>query len=714
MPELSLSTSYSIFVLLVSAVAAGALSYFSYRTTVPPVPPRRRVILMTLRAAGLFAVFFLIGTPLISLLTRTEQPPETVVLIDNSRSMTLRDRQGDRAAELRSLLQKPALQNLGATRFALFDARTRFLSSFSPDSVTLTGAKTDIAAALRTVQQQAEGENIQGIVLISDGNATNGSSPLFETENLHIPIFTVGIGDTSQQRDLAVRNVLTNAVVYAGSRVPANVTIRSSGFTNQRIEVTLMKGSAVIDRQFLTLQEGTREYPVVLHFTPEGEGTQKYVVRISRLPDEVTDQNNRFSFFTKVLKSKMNVLLLAGAPGPDLAFIRRSLEHDKTIGLSAFVEQRDGSFYERALSSDDVQKADCIVLVGFPGPASRTSTVTRIADAAAGGKPLLFVETRTVDFSKLAVLAPELPFTTASRAGPEIQAFLQLQEAARLNPILKVSESQGQDPWSALPPLFKIQNAVRAKPESQVLAVAKIQNVVTSEPLLITRTVNHRRSVAVLGYGLWRWKMQSETSPPLLETFLGNTVRWLTTRDDDRRVKIAPVKESFTSQEPAEFSGQVYDESMQPVDNAVVTLSVRRGNETSDVTMNSVGHGQYEGRLEGLQEGDYQYRGVARAGSTVLGQDAGTFSIGGLNVEFQNTRTNALLLRQLAQRTGGSFLEPDQVDRLPGAIRSLANARPREVVHASEYELWNIQWSLLVIILLFSLEWLLRKRSGML
>ena len=154
----------------------------------------------------------------------------------------------------------PALQNLGATRFALFDARTRFLSSFAPDSATLTGARTDIAAALRTVQQRAEGENIQSIVLISDGNATNGSSPLFETENLHIPIFTVGIGDTSQQRDLAVRNVLTNAVVYAGSRVPANVTVRSSGYADQRIEVTLMKGSAVIDRQLLTLQEGTREY----------------------------------------------------------------------------------------------------------------------------------------------------------------------------------------------------------------------------------------------------------------------------------------------------------------------------------------------------------------------------------------------------------------------------------------------------------------------
>ena len=90
MPELSLSTSYSIVVLLVSAVAAGALSFFSYRTTVPPVSPRRRVILMTLRGAGLFAVFFLIGTPLVSLLTHTEQPPETVVLIDNSRSMTLR------------------------------------------------------------------------------------------------------------------------------------------------------------------------------------------------------------------------------------------------------------------------------------------------------------------------------------------------------------------------------------------------------------------------------------------------------------------------------------------------------------------------------------------------------------------------------------------------------------------------------------------------
>ena len=97
-----------------------------------------------------------------------------------------------------------------------------------------------------------------------------------------------------------------------------------------------------------------------------------------------------------------------------------------------------------------------------------------------------------------------------------------------------------------------------------------------------------------------------------------------------------------------------------------------------------------------------------------LGEDGGRFSVGEMDLEFQDTRMNSSLLRQLAFRTGGHYIGPDGL----GALDSILSARPafagRTVVHTSELELWHWQWLLAALIALFAGEWTMRKISGML
>jgi hypothetical protein len=275
--------------------------------------------------------------------------------------------------------------------------------------------------------------------------------------------------------------------------------------------------------------------------------------------------------------------------------------------------------------------------------------------------------------------------------------------------------------WQRLAPVFKLQSNFRAKPEAEVLATTRIQNFATAEPFLLSRNVNRKKSLAILGYGIWRWTMLSEETPgseKLLEEFLSNSVRWLTTREDDRRVRVQPVRETFGGQEPIEFTAQVYDESYKPVDNAEITVSIRKsgplGETQNELTLSPVGNGQYEGALDGLGEGDYRYSATVRANSNTTGEDSGTFSVGGLNVEFQETRMNKELLEQIAERTAGTYYSPDAVTTLASDIASLPSFRPREVVRSEDIELWNRSWMLGLVVGLFSVEWFVRKRNGML
>ena len=52
------------------------------------------------------------------------------------------------------------------------------------------------------MQQNSAASNLQAVVLITDGNSTTGMNPLYEAQELAVPVFTVGVGDTTDQKDL--------------------------------------------------------------------------------------------------------------------------------------------------------------------------------------------------------------------------------------------------------------------------------------------------------------------------------------------------------------------------------------------------------------------------------------------------------------------------------------------------------------------------------
>jgi hypothetical protein len=718
MPDLHLTSTYHIVLLLLTGLGAGALAILEYRFTVPPVSRVVRTALMVLRGLGLFLLFLLIGEPLLSLVYHRFERPVLAVLIDQSRSMTIQDKTGDRKASLLNTLQSPAFRNAedkSDLLYGVFDTKLHLLKSFVNDSVSFKGDGTDIGGALKQLKEQTSERNLQGILLITDGNVTSGSSPLFEAEEAGLPVFAVGIGDTSEPHDVAVRRVLANTITYVGNKVPVNATLKSSGMNNERVEVTLVDGGKTLDHKTLLLEPGTREYEVPLSFVPDADGMRKLTVEVSQLPGEVSAQNNRSSFYVKVLKSKMRVVMIAGAPSADVAAIRRALQDDSNVDVKTFIDRGDGQFYEGVLADQELRAAECILLVGYPGPKSPASVLQSLAAAAGSGKGVMFVLSRTTDLRKLQMLQAFLPFNVPARTGEETQTFLAVSESQRNNPILRVSSSL--DVWSKLPPSFILDEPFRAKPEDILLVTARAQVSTSPEPLILSRNVNRSKSVAILCYGLWRWKSYSEGIPGaerILENLFSNSVRWLVTRDDEKPVQVRPSKEIFAGTDPVEFTAQVYDENYRPIDDAEVSLSVTRKGQVSQLTLTPLGNGRFEGAFDPLPEGDYTYTARATAGGRQLSEEHGSFSVGGLNVEFQETRANKLLLQQIAARTGGHYFESNELQRLPQDLSSLPGFRSRDVSVARQFELWNRTWMLGVVVALFAVEWFLRKKFGML
>jgi len=87
--------------------------------------------------------------------------------------------------------------------------------------------------------------------------------------------------------------------------------------------------------------------------------------------------------------------------------------------------------------------------------------------------------------------------------------------------------------------------------------------------------------------------------------------------------------------------------------------------------------------------------------------------VGTLTIEYRETRADAALMRQIAERSGGVALTAADADRLPEVARQSAGFSARTVTEEQETELWRILLFLALILTCLAGEWTLRKRFGL-
>jgi hypothetical protein len=722
MPAIHIDFGAPALLVFLLACAGIAAAIWYYRTTTPRVSRRLRILLLTLRGTALTLLLVLLTQPLVHLSFTTVEPPTLAVLVDNSTSMRVIDKQGSRADALFAALRSNVFPRIAKRAdVRLYTFGTTLLPSanaFFEDTLPLNEEATNFSVALQALAREHQQHHIDAAILLTDGTPTLGRNPLYDAEVLPMPLYTVGIGDTTEPRDLAIVRTMTNQLVYSDVLTPVNVVLRSSGLPDRTVGIHLRQGNTELAQATLQLSPGTREYEVSLDYTPHGEGAVRYTVQADILPGELTSANNRTFFVAHLLKSKLRLLLVAGFPGPDVAVLGQTLRENKNLEVTTLTQKPAGGFYEGPFRHERLDSADCLIFLGFPTAGTTPAVWTTITTALSNSRlPLLFLAGRSVAYDRLRSLGPLVPFSVDSYAPTELFATALPVESERLHPLIAVRGPEDADLWKRLPPLFRTLSLFKAHPESHVLALLRTETSSSSEPLLIARSAGGQKSLAFTGYGLWRWRLLVQSDPQtcnFLGAFLSAAVTWLTAPEEHRPLRVTPTKDVFVQGEPVEFNGQLYDPSAKPVNNARVSLQVQNVQPPVAVELRPLGNGQYAGTLEGLGEGEFTYTATANLNGSPLGTDGGKFSVGGIRLELQDTRPNFTLLRLLASRTGGTFLLPRDLGHFDSLLSARGSFAPRTIHRARDFELWNWYGVLAAALFLFAGEWVLRRRAGLL
>ena len=688
------------------------LAYQVYHT-------RNLMWLLGLRIAALLLVIVLLMAPILAVRFQATRKPLVAVLVDNSESMHIEDEGVARADVVRDLLAEANFDALQETaRLAYFRFSESLARFDGVDALAWDGQATNLAGAFDGVREETVGQGLGAVVVLSDGGQNQGRRPEQAAVDLGVPIFTVGIGDPVPPKDVTMVSGVMDKLGYLGRSLSLDVRFRASGLEGTQERVVVREGGQEVAAQVVQLRDG--EQNLKFQIQPQRVGRHAYHVEIAPQSGERIVENNAVVVATEVLDSRVRVLILAGSPSADLAYLRRVWSADENLELNLVVQQQQGGWaneVQRTLRQ--VSDYDVVVLLDISHMALAGDAEERLVSFVKSGGGLLAIGGPSTFDGTYAVsrIADVLPwrFSRAEQTYQEALCPIVLAEDARRHPVLRVSDDPlaDQNAWAALPPLLAYNRVLGLADQATVLAVHETERINGKPmPTMAVMSVEKGKTMAISFRTFWRhglmmWGIGKRDD--VAQTFWKNVVRWLVTPEDVSRLKVAVDKPTYRSGEPVVVQAQVFDGLLDPLAGARVVATVADSAGPREVVLRDMGKGRYAGTLGGFDQGDYTYQIEATHDGANVGQTNDQFTVDRYGLEYESTRMNAELLQAVATNSGGKFLKPDEIN---DALQTLDFApEPIEVTYQGR--LWGQQWPLFILIGLFAIEWAIRRRRGM-
>jgi uncharacterized membrane protein len=733
------------------AVAIGILAavfgavWILYRKTTIAAGRRLRTLLIALRLATLAILLVCLLQPMLITSRPVSQPTDIAVLMDNSRSMTIRDMDEGRSRRdvaVDLLYGENGLVNRLEDDFQLHT----FGIGYGADPISGAGdlnfeaARTSLAEGLRQVRRTLKGLPLAAVVLISDGGDNSTPDPVREArilEALDIPVFTVGIGKSILPKDREITRVAVARTVMEESIFNVNVTVRSRGYAKQGFDIIIEKGGRVVASKTVLPGDSQATRRHTLELTAEDDGPQVYVVRIPEEADELIVQNNRRAFLVTESRRQADILYIEGHPRHEYKFIRRAAEGDKTLRLATFLKTGPHKFLRQGIESrqelatgfpdskEMLFKYAAIVLGDIPGSffsADQLAMIRQFVAERGGGFLMLGGSTAFEENFMTSPIADVLPVTLLGSAQippqllePAAEKFsLRLTAEGEHSALLRLGldGAMNRGLWEKMPQLQGINVTGPAKPGATVLAVHPTLRL-RQEPLPVIayERYGRGRSMVIATASTWRWQMLLPHEDMSHERFWRQVLRWLAV-PAPAPVELSLDRDSYGAGEPVQVRVQVRNRDYEPVNDATVWLKLTdSAGDIRDLRLEWVldDAGTYTGSVNVSREGIYQLEVAATLPSGEVHEASTHFLAAEPVAEFIHADTDTDLLEKVASVSGGKFYTVNQAERLTNDLKHLQKVVPVDV----ETDIWDMPIVLMLLFGLLAVEWLIRRRKGM-
>ncbi len=582
---------------------------------------------------------------------------------------------------------------------------------------------------LPSINQLAErfrGEPLAGMLLLSDG--LDQSKARLEGRARQIPILIPELenplsAERPLQQDFSIESIHYPRRAIQHWEVKVELIIRRRhGSAAQTFPVELLQNGSLLRSSEAVFASNENFHKLAFSFTPTELGNHLYQLNILPMEDAEASNNHR-EFIIDVTDSRKRILYLEGTPRWEFKYLKRSLLAEKNQELSAYLRSGSGAFLNFSESdgqetvslpefnAESLRNCGVVILGDLAGDALSEDDYRALSSFVEKGGALLFLagsKTAAADGVLSHPLFKELAPVTSlpgaqmregrfsvdfTAAGRNQAAFADLLLETRLPPLLSF--------WGP------VENSAFA---SVFLAVAD------GSAVLLGRRFGQGRTAVILSDSLWRWQLGTEADggKGLYGLFLTQLLQWLSPNlqsssqeDSIQLLLLSQEADLWTKIQLGATCGKRVSASglscrISTPDASVLALPMLPAQLGVEVGLPSAQNG-FRCEFVPEQEGTYRLQAVSREG---VSSDEVLLVVKQPALEFTGAPIDRRWLRGLAKESGGAMLPWEQ----GGDLLKRLPTTPRQIDIVREYWLWNKWPWLAALILLFSLEWYLRRK----
>ena len=706
-----------------------------------------RWVLAALRGAAFLLLFFIVMQPALVLTSVVPQRNFLAVLVDDSRSMTIDDRDGTSRADKATRLLDPegdlvdALNEDFALRYFRFSSAPARIDGV--DALTFDGSNTRIGNALAYARNELQGVPLSGIVVVSDGGDNTDEAlgeALLPLRAASVPVFTVGLGDEEMEADVQASRAEVPEKALTGTSMVVTVIVDARGFAGRTVPIVVEDMGRIVTTEEVTLPDDGQPLVAPIAITLATEGARELTFRIPGQPGERVLENNELHAVVQVRDRTEKILYFEGEPRHEVAFMLRAVQHDENLQVVLLQRTAENKFFRRNLDDplelvqgfpttrEELYRYRALILGSVEASFFTHDQLDMIADfvSARGGTLLMLGGRRTLSEggyqgTPLEDVLPVVLDEPGTSTPTERLAFVKVAPtpAGANHPATRiegtVEESAAR--WDSLPPVSTTNIVTGLKPGATELLEGTVvdagDGVEPDRVVMAFQGYGKGRSMVLAVQDTWLWQM--DHTVPLEdqshETFWKQLLRWLVAETPDP-VEAEPERESVEAGEPVTLEATVLDEGFVEVNGASVTARVTTPTgEARELPMEwSVAEdGRYTVSFTPEMEGLFEVSVDAGRDTVTLGSAETSVRVAPGGEEYRNPHQRRSLMERIAEETGGRYYTEETASQLPEDLQFSGGG----VTVTEERDLWDMPVLFLLLAGLLGAEWGYRRKRGL-
>jgi hypothetical protein len=644
-----------------------------------------------------FLICLLLLEPLLKSFVTETKNPVVVLAQDNSESV------GSAFSPEDSATYAANLENLKNQLAEKYEVKTYTFGDEVREGldVNYKEKSTNISSFFKSVYDLYSNQNLGAVIVASDGIYNEGSNPIYSGIKIDAPVYTVALGDTTIQKDLFIKRVFNNKIVYLGDKFSIQVDVAASNAAGNSTNLQIQKidGSNTRTLQSIPISIDKNDFFTTREIVLEANqsGVQRYRILVNSVSGEVTTGNNVKDIFIDVLDARQKILIVANAPHPDITGIKQALETSKNYEVTT-----------TWINDMKVNAADFDFVVLHQLPSKNNPASSLLKTLEDNKTPRLYITGLQSDFSKINQLQPLVEINADARNTNEVQA----QVATDFNLFTVSDELRENLPRFA--PVLTAFGDFKKIGSGQTLLYQKIGKVETTYPLLSMGEDNGLRIGVFAAEGLYKWRLfdyLQNNNHEVFNELIGKTVQYLSLKEDKRKFRVSLSKNIFDENEPIVFDAELYNENFELINEPDASLEIRNEDgKEFPFTFNKSGK-TYNLNAGIFPVGNYTFKASTSVNGKLYTYD-GQFSVQPIQLELFQTTANHGMLKLLAENYGGSMVLPSSMGELPGILEAKGTVKPVLYSTSKTRSVINLKWIFFLLLLLLTAEWFLRRYNG--